>query len=485
MPTDPGSLFSWLHLSDIHFGQGTRAYVAAQSATLDALLRDISLLVREHLVPTPNAVFITGDIAYSAGVRNLGGNEYSVATVFLDRLTSMLKVPADNVFCVPGNHDCRRSLEGDPALSTLERFRSGALALDAATPADEAVLRARHQSYLDFVGASPVAAECRTLDWAAKRTSPNGLPYRVVGINSALLANDGTDHGKMQVSQVVRERKLRQAQELTFLLTHHPLDRGWVKDEHLLVYDLRDIVDVHFCGHVHAHRFERSASGGGSSVATIVAGAVHHDEPDVGTLADPDTAARSAAAGHGYSFGAVIPDPITDLGLSVRVFPRRWSRGNNGFRWDVDATPDHLTYSTHSIPRIPRPESVSLPRRAPTVRGVVSDLGPVDVAAGRVRDVVRAARNRVLHASLSDEISTIRPALDDFSKLRREIVAAAHIQQYHYIANIADPRRVEEVKALCETLSPSLRAWTFERDGGNGVSLNFLIIDFDRVGIVA
>ena len=52
--------FSWLHLSDLHF-RGDDDY--DRNIVFDSLLDDISHQAKDNVVP--NAVFITGDIAFS------------------------------------------------------------------------------------------------------------------------------------------------------------------------------------------------------------------------------------------------------------------------------------------------------------------------------------------------------------------------------------------------------------------------------------
>ena len=70
----PQPLFSWIHLSDIHIGHGGVTHVEDQKLVLDALRRDVERM-RENGAPQPDAIFVTGDIAFSGAC--LGQDEYT------------------------------------------------------------------------------------------------------------------------------------------------------------------------------------------------------------------------------------------------------------------------------------------------------------------------------------------------------------------------------------------------------------------------
>ena len=61
-------LFTWIHLSDFHFGHGDSSHSWDQQLVLKALREDIAALQTQKL-PAPDALLVTGDIAFSGGVR--------------------------------------------------------------------------------------------------------------------------------------------------------------------------------------------------------------------------------------------------------------------------------------------------------------------------------------------------------------------------------------------------------------------------------
>ena len=79
-------VFSWLHLSDLHFGHGDNSYGWDQKKVLDCLADDVEKALKEWPeLPRPDAIMVTGDIAFSGNTRS--AHEYSDASVFLRRLT--------------------------------------------------------------------------------------------------------------------------------------------------------------------------------------------------------------------------------------------------------------------------------------------------------------------------------------------------------------------------------------------------------------
>src|SRR5262245_51844881 len=98
-------LFTWLHLSDIHFGQGPISRRWDQQLVLRALQEDL-LRLEERQIPNPDAVFITGDIAFSGSK-----SEYEGAARWIEELIAEIKVSPLEVLTVPGNHDVQRDVD--------------------------------------------------------------------------------------------------------------------------------------------------------------------------------------------------------------------------------------------------------------------------------------------------------------------------------------------------------------------------------------
>lgn len=160
--TQERKLFSWIHISDIHILHGTRKSQVDQEMVLQALVGDIvSTTGSTYMeIPTPDSVFITGDIAFSGGEKNR--NEYQFAKKWLQDIANSANISKDNLFIVPGNHDVQRSrFSDDEDISLLiENLRDGRRDLEWALSRKNQLKRvaSRFENYLLF--ASDFAPIC-------------------------------------------------------------------------------------------------------------------------------------------------------------------------------------------------------------------------------------------------------------------------------------------------------------------------------------
>jgi tetratricopeptide (TPR) repeat protein len=342
---DPALLFSWLHLSDIHFGHGDAQHRWDQKLVVEQVLADL----RKHGsfgIPKPDVVLVTGDVAFSGGGREISGSaetEYGAARSWLQEVVAATGLQPADVFLVPGNHDVNRKGDRDRDTERLvealrERHAPGQTLDDSLEYArDKALLCARQQKYLEF--ARDFAPECGAFHWSACRTW-GGLAVRFVGLNTALLAKDEADRGKLRVGkeQLAHLLPARSSDALVVVLGHHPLQGGWLADEKEVLGWVKRHAAVYLSGHVHDSATEQSRSGSGAELVSVAAGAVHGEAH-----------APSVAIGHGYSVGAVYRDARGALFL--RVWPRAWSSKNKEFRSDGEGVPEGRSYAEHPIAR--------------------------------------------------------------------------------------------------------------------------------------
>ena len=151
-------LFSWLHLSDIHFGHGSATEREHRGLVLDQLLRDLRK-AEDWGAPPPDAVLVTGDIGFSGDA--LGRQEYPQASSWLRQLAGHLGLKPHDIYLVPGNHDVPRARQEDSrTLELLHALRTGKQRLDDVL--DEAgardVLAERMRRYRDL--AIQLPSEC-------------------------------------------------------------------------------------------------------------------------------------------------------------------------------------------------------------------------------------------------------------------------------------------------------------------------------------
>jgi hypothetical protein len=332
-------LFRWLHLSDIHVGHGDAAHGLDQRLVLDSLRRDVS--------GSADAILVTGDVAFSGADRS--ATEYTRAREWLLDLGKALGVGAAQIFVVPGNHDVSRSADKDHHTRRLvSSLRSGKEPLDTALghAGDRAMLAGRMAAYLDFsAGFAPAClgavgpAESR-LHWTHRLQAQGGLAVRLLGLNSALLAADDLDQGRLalgleQITLALTGAPI-EAHELVIALIHHPLRGGWMVDEKAIDARLQSQAHVLLSGHVHEADAEQARSGAGGTFVRVAAGATHGE------------AARGVPPSHGYSFGEVVASPGGKARL--RVFPRRWSPKLAAFVLDADNVPEGHTHASFGLP---------------------------------------------------------------------------------------------------------------------------------------
>jgi len=380
------TIFSWIHLADIHVGHGDKSHGWNQALVMDALRRDVASRPGPDLV---NWILLTGDVA-------AGGSpdEYAQAAAWLRDLAAAAQVDPRWIFVVPGDHDVNRAADGERQLGRLlDGLRSGREPIDTALAdaSDRAQLAERVGAYLDFAsGFAPwcleegIPAPAHRLFWMRRIRLMESFRVRLVGLNTALLGGDDGDRGKLQLGAAQLAAALNppveDVGELVIAMSHHPLAGGWLADQSAAL----DWVDRHAHVHLSGHAHEAEPGSGGRFVR-VVAGAVRDDETTDG-----------APTSHGYNFCEVVH---TGGGaLELRVWPRRWSEANGEFRADVGRVPpENLSsgrlYASHRLrARLPvameespaaTPEPPATPTQAPspvTTADVFYVYAPEDAA---------------------------------------------------------------------------------------------------------
>lgn len=344
-------LFTWIHLSDLHVGSDDAAAglgpddasAWSQPLLLRALREDLIAQGAQHLV---HAILITGDIA-----RGGQAGDYARARAWLDDVARALGLGPGRIFTVPGNHDVNRSADRDSAVGGIVTgVRAGERTLDAVladAPARER-LAARMGAYLDFAaGLAPAVLApsakppVERLFWQ-HRERHGRLRIRLLGLNTALLSADDRDQGQLALGKLQRDLALTaRPGELVVALSHHHLQGGWLADEDEANAWLHEHVHVHLFGQVHDAASEEARSGTGTRWVRIAVGASHAPgEPSGPSPAGPPV-------GFGYAIASVLGDG--QGGLSLRLWPRRWSPASRAFGVDVESVPDGRDHMDHPV----------------------------------------------------------------------------------------------------------------------------------------
>jgi hypothetical protein len=330
-------LFSWVHISDIHFGHGDRSQGWDQQMVVAELSADIGRRVAAGY-PAPRCLLLTGDIAFSGATR--AATEYQDAKAWLEELRTALNLDPAAVLIIPGNHDVQRNVaQANRNVARLLRSaRDGDenLVELMASENDRALLRQRIANFLDFAAPyGPPRGDL--LYWSHRIDCGAGLKVRIACLNSSMLCDDDTDYRKLQLGNVQIDSTLLrpavEAGELILLLTHHPFD--WLRDGPDAEQTARKFAHIHLCGHIHSADISMNRSGGGSELIRVVAGAAH------------ETSSPGAPPSrYGYSFGSIHAN---GSGLELHYWPRLWSPKNREFRIDIDNVPDGGQYAVFPL----------------------------------------------------------------------------------------------------------------------------------------
>ncbi len=300
-----------LHVSDLHVradeGAGgwrrRRVLGEAWDRNLDAFLEDGPI----------DLVCFTGDLAQAGKPE-----EYALLTPFVEALLARVGVPADRLFVVPGNHDIDRSV-AEPAwkalrglgwdeAAALSRWMAGGRPPLRVAPSWPDEVLARQAAYRAWVRDAlkrpdllPGAPRHPRLGYRVTLALGGlPLPVHVIGLDTAWLAGDDGDAGKLRLTEDQVGMLADGLDGLRIALVHHPLT---------------DLADGASCRRLLADRVDLLLRG-------------HLHEPELSLWKDPDRELRELAAGCLYEhdeypnacqrIDLTLDDRGRVLGLDVR-----------------------------------------------------------------------------------------------------------------------------------------------------------------------
>lgn len=338
------TLFSWIHLSDIHFMHGNERHQVDQELVLKALLGDISKTINnpQRNIPRPDSIFITGDITFSGSVAHK--NEYEIAEQWLNDASKVTNLTKNQIFVIPGNHDVQRNIysSDDDLAMLIDNLRSGQRLIEWALKHDKyyEMLMSRFENFNKF--SSKFAPFClgehyhakhAYWQWTSRPTSE--LPVRLIGLNTALLCQDDYDKGKLRLSLNQLKDIPNLDDSLSYLvigLGHHPF--YWLADGEDAEKWLRKKIHIYLSGHVHYANSIAYRLGGGSELICIQAGAVHKED-------DPRANQNS------FNYAAIVQKE--DGIIALRVWNKIWSETNKDFRDDAEFHPIDQSFAEFEL----------------------------------------------------------------------------------------------------------------------------------------
>ncbi|MEA2901691.1 MAG: hypothetical protein QOH36_1578 [Actinomycetota bacterium] len=360
-------MFGWLHISDIHSGQGEAADAEERRDIVRELSSDVRDLCARGTVNSPDAAIITGDLTQSGGSRS--SDEFVEVSEFIDMLRADGGCP-EGIMVVPGNHDLDRTVgKGDADFGRMmQSLRAAAERIDdsltaPARSADLGRLKERFAAFEDWVRTTPGLVPFNgdlPLTWRSE-WKRNGVVLSFRGLNSAWLAADDADQGKLQVGLAqLRNGKPRGATRINVLAMHHPLD--WLRDGDQVGARIARDYDILLSGHMHHPRLATLKPAGLTGRIGMEAGATYKPEQNKWTR----------DGGHTYSLCFVGLAESQELQL--RVWPRVWDGSRAKFVVDSRLTEPNLAYAIETLRGPPAGSAGRSPPMAPTGGGLIATL---------------------------------------------------------------------------------------------------------------
>jgi GTPase-associated adaptor domain/Calcineurin-like phosphoesterase len=307
---------TYVHLSDIHFGQEKGADLIVHNDVKARLIDDAADQIRTHFGGVATGVIVTGDVAYGGKA-----HEYDGAAKWLDQLTEAVRCPKTAVKLVPGNHDIDRDKISASCKYLLDEIVLGG------EPKLDAFLRNeddRQVLYRRFAGYEPFALgyDC-PLDSSGGIASDSreelapGRSIRFFGLNSALICSLSDKEGRLLLGAAQRVLPTEPGVELV-VLCHHPLN--WLQDSADARKYVRSRARVFISGHEHNPSLQIENVEDGCDLLTLAAGA---------------TVPPRAENGYTYTYNLLTFDWCSEGDrLLVKVMPRAWSEDAKHFRTD-------------------------------------------------------------------------------------------------------------------------------------------------------
>lgn len=308
---------SFIHLSDIHFGQEKGGELETHDDVKERLLVDAASQVKD-LGLSIDGIIVTGDVAYAGK-----SEEFKSAGHWLDRLANGVGCRETAVQVVPGNHDIDRDeISAGCKLMLDSILHSGEAMFDKYlnNSADCETLYRKLGAYFDFAEGYNCFLDKKGGIASNKsfKLAP-GRFIRIMGLNSSLMCWSAEKEGDLFLGARQRVLPITSGEELV-VLCHHPLH--WFNDGKTAQKYIRNRARVLMTGHEHKPSVSLDTSKHGRDLLTIASGA-----------AVPPHASEE----YGYTYNILTFDwDAHEDALKVSIVPRTWSDDDMDFVADEE-----------------------------------------------------------------------------------------------------------------------------------------------------
>jgi len=401
-----------LHISDLHFREGEVGTPLDPNKHLrDSLTADAAAMCAE-LGKSPDAILISGDIAYSGA-----SAEYLFAETWLKELCERCGTTLARVFTVPGNHDVVRDLTKQSIVQALhhEIKSAGSLVVDSTIRGlltDKISGPLLYRSIEHYNGfAAPFFCSLlpphRTL-CERELEFEHGSKLKLLGVNSTFVSGEGDKERDLFVDLAALQIT-KQPGRINIVLCHHPYH--WLRNGDVFEDHLSSVAKLHLFGHVHTNRVFL-----GRDFVRLSASAAHPDRTE-----------------HGWEPGynlieLTIGGKPENRVLRVKVHVRIWQSRPGQFHHKFDGiTP----FFQQEIPldRWEVQEAVILNGDAPLAPTVVAGTPQEEDSMDELRDVSLrffqlTASQRAIVAGKLDLIEDSDKDFPDFERTRKVLLRA-------------------------------------------------------------
>jgi hypothetical protein len=414
-------ILTFIHLSDIHFGQEKKGgHVVYHDDIRRTLIEDVAALSEQRSkqgFSLPTGIIVTGDIAFS-GTKA----QYDKADAWLAELAEAAQCEKTSVQVVPGNHDVNEDLISAGAklmLTWIKEKREDALNQLISNHLDCEVLYGRFAHYSEFAGRYNCLLNIFGGHTGEKLFNLGaGKQLRFLGMNSAIVSWRPDAKGKLLLGakQIAFDR-LPLTESV--ILSHHPID--WFEDQSDAARYLRSRASILMSGHEHLPKVEPEKLGD-RDFLTIRAGA---------TTPPFEEAPRQ----YTYNFVDFSLDESGEK-LCFAVQPRKWNENETAFIADLDLVGE---------------ERKIFHLRCPQFRTTREIADPENLASSAEREEQSMAQHS---ASPSPEPHDAATDVLEFQKLR-----------YTFFKELSQPQRLAvliELEALPKHFSGSISLSTID-----------------------
>lgn len=304
---------TFVHFSDIHFGQEKGGETIVNDDVRDMVVHDLKNICESMPNRMASGVLVTGDIAYSGKE-----HEYKAAGEWLDKVTAAIKCDRESVQVVPGNHDIDRDEISPATKNMLSKIADGGeKSLDEylESDTDRELLYRRFKAYETFADVYRCLLDKEGGNAGDREIEiAPGRKLLFIGLNSALICSKRDEEGRLLLGPRQRVLPVKDGCEL-IVLSHHPLN--WFQDSDDARRYLRNRARMLITGHEHFPSVSLESSGDGNDLLLLAAGA---------------TIPPEATDQYRYTYNVINISWIEAVDdLRIEIWPRVWSEERKAF----------------------------------------------------------------------------------------------------------------------------------------------------------